>query len=922
MILYRAGDGNDSINCSGNNVKVSIEGLYSSVRSGDDIVVTVEIDGNDGADNITNNGSTVTVNGGEGDDTIINNSDTDNVKINGGAGNDSISTRGSQVSINGGAGKDSISNDGNNSTLIGGEDDDTIQNWGANSKIEGDTGNDSVQNYGGSVTISGGAGKNIIVNSGSAVSITGGDGSDTISNGYYLDDYGDSHAGGTGVTMDGGAGNDFISSDGDNVTIDGSDGNDNIVNWGANSTILGGEGNDSINVDASKLSLSGGAGDDFISLYSGEDITVNGGTGNDTIKGTYSSDVLFQYRAGDGNDIIQGFREDSTLSIGGGTYSSEKSGNDIIVSVGEGKITLQGATWWLSKPNIIGKYAPLDLTVANSKVNASNSYVVNVGNAYQYNAGLSVLNIKSALEDIPVKITNAEDSAVNARGAFGSAILSNGNVLEYQMNSVALTSETFNDKISFSKDTTFNYGEIQVDLLKGSVISTKGEKEISFDNNSSANITAPEGAKININAGTFTINNLPVNSANGKGIITVEKDGLSFKGYGVQFVDLEVAKESYFGKLMPMTVAYNSADDSYTLQNATCVKTLSDDFKKLTFDISAAEDYAYYEVNDKEFLVSSVADNLNVVETDGSTFKIQGKEIDAEKIGCVTLDEQITFSGTEIDFDGVKVNYALNKPAIYSLDGKEISISDAATVTTSDETKTFTCEAGSYIVNGRSFETSADLTFTADANEIQIPLTDAKTEIYFDGVKASGISDGGEIVFDLANDKISIPNGAELNVTSPEEVKLNLAAGNFTIDNKKISTDNALEIIVDKNDLKVPLSENAVTINGAAITGNGEMTIDNTDARFFSILLPDGALVENVSNNTFELNGKNSSAYFGDTNKKVLLTEDGTAYVRYREENKIDVGFNTLMFENVEIQGNDAWTVETSGTTALIKSRA
>ena len=39
-------------------------------------------------------------------------------------------------------------------------------------------------------------------------------------------------------------------------------------------------------------------------------------------------------------------------------------------------------------------------------------------------------------------------------------------------------------------------------------------------------VSAPEGSKININAGTFTINNLPVNSSGGKGTVSVENDGL------------------------------------------------------------------------------------------------------------------------------------------------------------------------------------------------------------------------------------------------------------------------------------------------------------------------------------------------------------------------------------------------------------
>ena len=97
------------------------------------------------------------------------------------------------------------------------------------------------------------------------------------------------------------------------------------------------------------------------------------------------------------------------------------------------------------------------------------------------------------------------------------------------------------------------------------------------------------------------------------------------------------------------------------------------------------------------------------------------------------------------------------------------------------------------------------------------------------------------------------------------------------------------------------------------------MTIDNTEEFFCAILLPDGALVQNVSGNVFSVEGKNSTASFGDANKKVQLTADGTAYIEYDKENGVGVGFNTLMFEQVEIEGVDAWTVETAGTNAIDK---
>ena len=938
-----------------------------------------------GNDSIKSYNARVTVDGGAGNDRIINYSTKsskygNNSSLNGGEGNDYIRSIGNDSTLNGGDGDDFLSDYSYDSKIIGGKGDDTIylQDRDQREWIFYNTGdgNDYIGHFNTTVKliIDGGSGVYSTTKSGNNIIVTVGDGkitlegaanlsrlnirgvkkdtailiNNTLSGSPVVGTEGNDTINNIGeeVTISALDGNDLITNDGSgnessinagagddtilnnyaqDVEIIAAEGNDSIYNCGNYLTVDGGAGNDSITNDKNfGSSISGAEGDDVISVTDGTDITINGGTGNDTIN-IDSDEAFIEYKAGDGNDLIQGFDDTTTLSISDAAFSTATSGKDVIVTVGKDKITLEGAAT-LKSVNIKKSAKPqiVSFMVADSKVSYENnlsSYAV--GNAYQFNAVHSLLNVNNSLGDNAVKVTNAEDSAIKTNGIFGTAILSSGNVLEYQLvdekNNVALTSETYNDKISFSKDTALTYGEIKVELLAGSVISTKGAKEISFDNNSSANITAPEGSKINIDVGSFTVNNLPVNSINGDGTITVEKDGLSFKGYGVQFVDLEVAKESYFEHLAPMKVEYKTSDKSYVIHNEAVVKTLSNDFTKIKFDISAAEDYAYYEVNDTEFLVSSVADNINVVEADGNKFKIQGKELDAEKIDRVMIDEQLTFSGTEIEFDGVKVNYALNKPVSYSLDGKEITISDAATITTGNETKTFKCEAGSYFINGRSFETSADLTFSADANEIRIPLNDAATEIYFDGVKVSGLSDGGELVFDLANDKTFIPSGAILNVTSPDEVKLNLAAGSFLIDYKEISLNTELEVIVDKDDLKVPLSENPVMVNGAAITGSDYMTleIDNTDALFFSILLPDGALVENVSRNTFELSGKDSAAYFGDTNKKVQLTEDGTAYIKFDKENTIGVGVNALTFEQVEILNSETWTVETSGKSGI-----
>ncbi|MBQ9488091.1 MAG: hypothetical protein IJU91_09910, partial [Selenomonadaceae bacterium] len=172
------------------------------------------------------------------------------------------------------------------------------------------------------------------------------------------------------VTIIGGAGDDTIENTFlcSGVIIDGGKDNDHIMNHGYNNSINGGNGNDTVYNDyyGTNTSISGGAGNDSINNW-GSNVTIIGGTGNDTIYNNWNFDtnsivddsfnwgrnVLFKYNSGDGNDIIYGFKADSTLSIDGGSYSTTTSGSNIIVTVGKGKISLIGAAS-LSKVNIDG----------------------------------------------------------------------------------------------------------------------------------------------------------------------------------------------------------------------------------------------------------------------------------------------------------------------------------------------------------------------------------------------------------------------------------------------------------------------------------------------------------------------------------------------------------------------------------------
>ena len=192
-----------------------------------------------------------------------------------------------------------------------------ISNGNDNILVSGTSGDDTISNYGSKVTIKAGAGN------------------DNIYNDYE----------GSSVTIDGGTGNDFIENSGGSfVSINGSKGNDTIFTDGyeTDSYTTDEYGNSVLNHEK----------------YEAENNTIVGGAGNDLISlGSNAANNLIQYKSGEGNDTIAGFNSTSTLKIGGGkgTYSTQQSGDDIIVTVGEGKITLEGVTN-LNSLNIDGVY--------------------------------------------------------------------------------------------------------------------------------------------------------------------------------------------------------------------------------------------------------------------------------------------------------------------------------------------------------------------------------------------------------------------------------------------------------------------------------------------------------------------------------------------------------------------------------------
>ena len=352
---------NSSLNGGAGNDIVEVElAEVSTVEGGDGadeitgVFVGSEVDGGKGDDLITlqegeeNTSQENTVRGGAGNDIIINEvaanyDDEEEVPGNvyqyaQGDGNDLIRgitvndtlniTSGSisnveiddednailtigtgKITLEGAAGKTIWLQKGNGDakefTLDGEEDDDDDES----DYIELTNGNDTYSNLRDNVTIAALAGKDYVYNDAANVYIDGGAGNDTIKNDT--------------VALEG---EDISENRGDNVTIDGGAGDDSIISCGAED-----------------VSISGGAGNDYIGGDLRSSNTINGGKGNDTIELTSHSGRIIEYENGDGKDIVTGYSEGDEIIIGTDNYTTSISGNDWIIKVGSGSITLKDA---------------------------------------------------------------------------------------------------------------------------------------------------------------------------------------------------------------------------------------------------------------------------------------------------------------------------------------------------------------------------------------------------------------------------------------------------------------------------------------------------------------------------------------------------------------------------------------------------
>lgn len=363
--------------------------MIFDIQRFEDATVSSSYEGTSGNDIITSSGQGISIAGLGGNDRIIHTSGK-GATIDGGAGKDTIAAYAENASIIGGDGNDEIILKGNSTgaTIYGGAGNDkiyadaTITSGGAGRTFvynEGD-GNDIIENiragdtirlYAEDVISSKYNGADYIVNVGSGKitlkaassimdSVTFMLGNDTYTVPALIEydkNGNDVTNTETNVVVDLLGGADIFSNTGNTVLVYGGAGNDSLISSGNNVTLDGGAGNDTIQTGGSGGLVNGGAGNDLVTISSGaSDVTVNGGAGNDLISAENDAANTYVYGEGDGNDTIQGFGASDTIQITAGFADTSKaalSGNDFIIPVGKGTITLSDLNSTIDAINIV-----------------------------------------------------------------------------------------------------------------------------------------------------------------------------------------------------------------------------------------------------------------------------------------------------------------------------------------------------------------------------------------------------------------------------------------------------------------------------------------------------------------------------------------------------------------------------------------
>ncbi len=255
---------------------------------------------------------------------------SENATLDGTSDGELLTASGKGLTVNAGAGNDTITAYGQDEVILSGKGDDSIllSSIASGMRVEAGAGNDRIFNYSSGATVEGNDGNDLISNyvSSTQALLLGGAGADSIFNGA------------ANVTIDGGEGDDYIdaySNGADVIIYSAGGGNDLIANF---------YGDDTLMIAAGKIASQGAVGDDYVVSVAGEGaITLVGAASRVTsanIVGESESEVNAIINSADAVKVVGSSDADSIVNYGSNVTIDGGTGNDTFVGSEHGEMYL------------------------------------------------------------------------------------------------------------------------------------------------------------------------------------------------------------------------------------------------------------------------------------------------------------------------------------------------------------------------------------------------------------------------------------------------------------------------------------------------------------------------------------------------------------------------------------------------------
>ncbi len=227
-----------------------------------------------------------------------------------------------------------------------------------------------------------------------------------------------------------------------------------------NLVVNAGDGNDSIDIVFNDGKLVGDA-DNVVKF-----VTITGGRGNDTVNFVSGTNRLYKYTTGDGADVITGANSTDLIQIDG-AFLTVASGDDMVVKVGAGTITLKDAA--ASGVSVLGYTADGVVLFSGMEYNAKRPKVLVIQDPFTGSVDAGSISdkitiIDATLSSQPVVLKGGNQATAIYAGTGESTLI--GNTKDDKLYG-GKGVNTFVYNVDKSKDAVFNYEAQDIVSLEG-----------------------------------------------------------------------------------------------------------------------------------------------------------------------------------------------------------------------------------------------------------------------------------------------------------------------------------------------------------------------------------------------------------------------------------------------------------------------